>query len=219
MVAHFTGRESYLKDLNEMMMPDAAIPRQSVTNTIVIHATGGMGKTQLVLQYIARHSKQFSSVFWVNASTLETMQTSFIAVAEQLIKHYAKLQKRYPPDYFGIAHRLDMAGIVDNKGRITVSEDSPSHVVKAVQAWLALDGNDNWLIVFDNVDDLESFDVSESFPYSNSAGNVIITTRRRECMEYGNGFELNQMEENESTELLSKCSHIPVKDDGSEGVN
>jgi hypothetical protein len=204
MVTHFTGRETYLNRLNEMIASNGAISGHSVTNIIVILASGGMGKTQLVLQYISRHPKLFSAVFWVNASSLETTQTSFISIAEQLIKHYAKMQTGTLPDYFSIARRLDMVGLIDEKGRIVVGEDSPTLVVKAIKSWLALDGNDKWLIVFDNVDDLESFDVSQSFPYKNSLGNVIITTRRRDCMDYGKGFELKEMEERESIELLLK---------------
>jgi hypothetical protein len=217
MVTHFTGRETYLDGLNEMIAPNGAIPGHSTTNTIVILANGGMGKTQLVLQYIYRHPKLFSAVLWVNASSLDTMQTSFISIAEQLIEHYAKTQKGSSPDYFSIARRLNMIGLVDAKGRIVVGENSPSVIVKVVKGWLALDGNDKWLIVFDNVDDLESFNVSESFPYKHSIGTMIITTRRRDCMAYGKGFELKEMEERESIELLLKFFGNQIER-GSEGM-
>jgi hypothetical protein len=218
MVTHFTGRETYLDRLNEMIAPNGAIPRHSVTNTIVILANGGTGKTQLVLQYIHRHPKLFSAVFWVNASSLDTTQTSFIGIAEQLIKHYEKMQKGSSPDYFSVARRLDMIGLVDEKGRIVVGENSPSVIVKAVKGWLTLDSNDKWLIVFDNVDDLESFNVSDSFPYKHSIGTVIITTRRRACVAYGKGLELKEMEEKESIELLSKFFDKEIEH-GSEGMH
>jgi hypothetical protein len=204
MITHFTGRETYLNRLNEMIAPNGAIAKDRVTNTIVILANGGMGKTQLVLKYISRHSNLFSAVFWVNASSLETMQTSFIGIAEQLIKHYAKMQKGSSPDYFSIARHLDMVGLVNEKGRIVIGENSPRLVINAVKGWLALDGNHKWLMVFDNVDDLESFNVSDSFPHKSSVGNVIITTRRRDCMDYGKGLELKEMEESESIELILK---------------
>jgi hypothetical protein len=216
MVAHFTGRETYLNHLNEMIALTGAIPGKSLTNIVVVLASGGMGKTQLVLQYIYRHLKLFSAVFWVNASSLETTQTSFINIAEQLIKHYAKTQTE---SYFSIARRLDLVGLVDERGHITLGENSPSLVVKAVKSWLALDGNYKWLIVFDNVDDLESFNVSDSFPYKHSIGNVIVTTRRRDCMDYGKGFELKEMEESEGVELLLKIFNTQTEDVGSEGVH
>jgi hypothetical protein len=219
MVTHFTGRETYLNRLDGMIAPNGVLPVLGVTNTIVILANGGMGKTQLVLQYIYRHPKLFSAVFWVNASSLETTQTSFISIAEKLIKHYAKMQKGSPPDYFSIAHRLDMVGLVDEKGRIVMGENSPNLVVEAVKSWLALSDNDEWLIVFDNVDDLESFNVSESFPYKHSVGNVIITTRRRDCLDYGKGLELKEMEESEGIELLLKFFDKPIEHIGSEGVH
>jgi hypothetical protein len=216
MVKHFAGRKPYLDRLHEMMTENAAEKRENLTNIIVIHATGGMGKTQLVLRYIHQHLKLFSAVFWVNGSSLETVQASFIGIAERLVKYYGKMQKGSPPDYFSIARDLDMIGLVDEKGCIVAGDNSASLAVKAVKAWLSLAGNNKWLIVFDNVDDLESFDISESFPYKASIGSVIITTRRPECLEFGDGFELKEMEESEGIETLSKCSNIPIEP-GSEG--
>ena len=81
--------------------------------------------------------------------------------------------------------------------------------------WLNCSDNTSWLLVFDNVDDLESFRVSDFFPNSLS-GFVILTSRRPECSRYGKGWELNVMEEQESITLLSKsyARKISVADDG-----
>jgi hypothetical protein len=72
-----------------------------------------MGKTQLVLEYISLHAKLFSSVFWVNASSLETTQTCFISIAQQLLDHYATSLKGPILSYPLIAQCLGMVSLVD----------------------------------------------------------------------------------------------------------
>ena len=96
-----------------------------------------------------------------------------------------------------------MAGLVDQTGRIIVNETVLNQVVSAVREWLNRSGNTSWLLVFDNVDDLETFGISDFFPNS-ASGNIILTSRRSECSRLGEGWELNVMQEEESITLLSK---------------
>ena len=88
-------------------------------------------------------------------------------------------------------------------------------VVDVVLMWLKRDGNRNWLLVFDSVDDLETFRISDYFPNSRS-GNTILTSRRPECSRFGEGRILEVMSAQESISLLSKSygRKISLKDDG-----
>ncbi|RPB20143.1 hypothetical protein L211DRAFT_743785, partial [Terfezia boudieri ATCC MYA-4762] len=53
-------------------------------NTIVLYGTGGMGKTQLALEYIHQHYKDHSSVIWVNAASSQTTILGFIQIMQRL---------------------------------------------------------------------------------------------------------------------------------------
>jgi len=72
----FTGREQYLEQLHIDLLQ-----RRSVALT----GLGGIGKTQLVLEYIYRHTKHYNAILWINAETVDSILSSFDAV-------YANLQ-------------------------------------------------------------------------------------------------------------------------------
>jgi hypothetical protein len=115
-----------------------------------------------------------------------------------------------------------MAGLVDGDGQIYLNQKSVDLIVDAIKGWLSRRGNDHWLMVLDNVDDLESFRISDFFPANITgkiilttrhdekvaAGKVILTTRRSDAARFGEDMRLDVMEEDESIELLFKCCRI-----------
>ncbi|KAF8468449.1 hypothetical protein BDZ91DRAFT_111539 [Kalaharituber pfeilii] len=129
---------------------------------VVLYGMGGVGKTQLALEYVYRHSGDYSSVFWINAASEQTMKISITHIMQQLIKHHAKLSDK--PDYKHIGQLLGMACKLDSTGLFTVQQSSEEqHVINAVKEWLTAKDNTKWLLVFDNLDDLESFDINDLF--------------------------------------------------------
>lgn len=170
---------------------------------LVIYGTGGVRKTQLVQEYAYAHADDFSSIIWVEAQSLYTTQNSFLHFLQKLIHLYATRSAVSPPPYAKVAHHLSIAGMINGTGTITFSEGVLDRVASAVREWLNRGGNTSWLLVLDNVDDLETFRVSEYFPNS-LAGYVILTSRRPKCSHFGKGWELNVMKKQESIKLLSK---------------
>jgi len=63
------------------------------------------------------------------------------------------------------------------------------HIVSAVRQWFAAKGNMKWLLVIDNCDDLDSFDLSDYIPPCRH-GTVIITSRRSDCVRRRRGVEV-----------------------------
>ncbi|KAF8458729.1 P-loop containing nucleoside triphosphate hydrolase protein [Kalaharituber pfeilii] len=166
---------------------------------VVLYGMGGMGKTQLALEYVYRHSRDYSSVFWINGVSEETMKTSFIHIMQRLVECHATLSHPYEPDYTYIGRLLGIAGKLDPAGMLTVQQPSEEQqVVTAVKNWFAAKHNTKWLLVFDNLDDLESF---ESIPQL-AHGTVIITSRRRERVQGRRCLEVKQMDNSEAQKLL-----------------
>ncbi|KAF8459205.1 hypothetical protein BDZ91DRAFT_742465 [Kalaharituber pfeilii] len=165
---------------------------------------GGVGKTQLALEYAYRHHGDYSAVFWVNAASEQTTKLGFTYIMQQLIKHHAKLCDE--PDYMHIGRLLGMAGKLNSVGLFTVQDPSEEqYVVDAVKEWFAAKDNTKWLLVFDNLDDLRSFDINNYIP-SSSYGTVIITSRRRESVHGRGWIEVDQMTKIEAEELLLKSA-------------
>ena len=63
----FTGRDQELAAIHETLYcPDGPLSDQRI---MVLHGLGGIGKTQIAVQYAYIHQKDYTSVWWVNASS------------------------------------------------------------------------------------------------------------------------------------------------------
>ena len=73
---YFTGRSAPLEQLHNLLM----IGKQ-VALTQAISGLGGIGKTQLALEYAYRHQKSYHDILWVNADTGKSWMASYIILA------------------------------------------------------------------------------------------------------------------------------------------
>ena len=194
--AMFTGRKAYLQKLDTVLKGGQA----KGCSIVVIYGTGGLGKTQLVLKFIFSHQVDFDSVFWFDCQSQSTLEASFFNIAQQLVNHYAQISIG-APKYSHIADYIGLAGLVNNQGQLVATLDATGCIIKSVQAWFRREDNKCWLLIFDNVDDIETFNVSNFFPKT-SWGSIIITSRRPESARYGLSLPLEEMENEESIELL-----------------
>lgn len=77
----FTGHELLLEALHECLRPDQAV---IFAQSYSIYGLGGMGKTQLAVEYAYRYSLEYTAVFWISGESVEQILTSFLAIAELL---------------------------------------------------------------------------------------------------------------------------------------
>jgi tetratricopeptide (TPR) repeat protein len=78
--SHFTGRESELTRLEEMLFGKHRTAKLAITGL------GGVGKTQLVIELLHRvvDRQKHCSVIWVSTVNIESLQQSYLDVARQL---------------------------------------------------------------------------------------------------------------------------------------
>jgi tetratricopeptide (TPR) repeat protein/DNA-binding XRE family transcriptional regulator len=77
----FTGREADLRSLHEnFYLPSD----QTQARVQVICGAGGIGKTQVALEYACRFRDEYATVLWLRTETLETLFADLIAVTEAL---------------------------------------------------------------------------------------------------------------------------------------
>jgi tetratricopeptide (TPR) repeat protein/DNA-binding XRE family transcriptional regulator len=77
----FTGREELLQALHERLKSEQ---RMALTQSWAISGLGGIGKTQIALEYAYQHARDYAAVFWISAATQETLQAGLVTVAESL---------------------------------------------------------------------------------------------------------------------------------------
>ncbi|MGO8948134.1 MAG: FxSxx-COOH system tetratricopeptide repeat protein [Ktedonobacterales bacterium] len=79
--AYFTGREEVLEALHQQLGRRQAV---ALTQSSALSGLGGVGKTQIALEYAYRHALDYSAVFWMGAETVESIISSLLRVAEVL---------------------------------------------------------------------------------------------------------------------------------------
>ncbi len=76
---HFTGREDILSELRAALTSgEPAAWKQAVTGM------GGVGKTQIALEYIYRHMAEYQIIWWIRSEELATMASDYANLAEPL---------------------------------------------------------------------------------------------------------------------------------------
>lgn len=197
----FVGRQDILEQL------DSILSEARSKHTAVLYGIGGIGKTQIAIHYMYTKNNNISAVLWLNASSLKSLQESFLGIAQQLVDHYVRLVSFAQPPYGRVAEILGLKGMVDEAGRVKKSIHEPDSVAQAVLAWLSLQSNQRWLAVYDNYDDPESFAIGKFMPSIHS-GRIIITSRRRDCARLGQGLEVSSLSVREGIELLLQSCQL-----------
>jgi tetratricopeptide (TPR) repeat protein/transcriptional regulator with XRE-family HTH domain len=126
---HFTGRDDLLRQLEQLLAAEKpgqpmSIHQAALTQTQAIKGLGGIGKTQIAVEYAyrAREQKRYRDIMWISAGSSETILTSFVDLARLL------------PTLVG-------------------QEANPHTIIAAILRWLE-QRVPPWLLIFDNADDL-----------------------------------------------------------------
>lgn len=76
----FQGREETLRRMHEHLKP------QSVDKLryCVLYGLGGIGKTQIAIEYIYRFKHLYTNIFWIRASNESQLAESYSSVARMI---------------------------------------------------------------------------------------------------------------------------------------
>jgi hypothetical protein len=175
-----------MEELERVLIPG---PKQKQRQRIhVLRGLGGMGKTQLAVEFARRHHSRFSSVFWLDGRTEDILKRSI-----------AKCASRIPPGHIPETSRSYAAD----------SGSDVNAVVRDVMGWLARPDNREWLLIFDNVDREYSPDIGDPDAYNVEAyfsgadhGSILITTRLAKLEELGNSHHLGRVSTAQGREIF-----------------
>jgi hypothetical protein len=157
--AQFVARENELAEMRRLLQGHKS------RSAVVLHGLGGIGKTQLAIEYITRHKEKYTAVFWLNTNDEDSLKLSFRDIAQHVLE-----DQKGKPSTSTLAS-VDLDGNLDQ-------------VVTAVKTWLNLRRNTRWLMIYDNYDnprtpgnlDHSEVDIRGFLPRADH-GSIIITTR------------------------------------------
>ncbi|NAS27392.1 tetratricopeptide repeat protein [Herbidospora sp. NEAU-GS84] len=151
--AVFVGRERVLAQARKALKAPSSAG--AVITQAAVHGLGGIGKSELALQYAAAHRDDYRLVWWIEADTPAQMEHSLAGLARALC-----------------------AGTHS----VAAAQASVEEAAGWAMAWLA--GHTGWLLIFDNLERLEDvrpfLGRLSGGPATRGAhrGHVLITTRR-----------------------------------------
>jgi len=164
--------------LEQCLLP-RAYSRQTRQRIFVLHGLGGIGKTQLAVDFARRHQAVFSSVFWLDGRSEDQLRRSLASCAK----------------------RIPQGQIPDRSREVAPSSvDDLNIVVADVVEWLARPDNVDWLLIFDNVDqDHEQGGITGAYDVRKyltaDHGAVLITTRLTQLAQLGDAEQLKKVDE------------------------
>jgi hypothetical protein len=163
----FFGREDVLQRIDEVLSPPSQRQRtvdgqepnfggETTPRTFVIYGIGGMGKTEIAVEYIHDRKTMYDAIFWVNSASTQKLNAGFRDIAIKLGLQDEDLHED------PVATREIVKGWLSNPVRTLGSESTED------------DLDVKWLIVFDNADTPE---LLHDFWPSDGTGSILITSR------------------------------------------
>ena len=172
-----------MKQLREFFQQSSQSSRRKI---FVVHGLGGMGKTQLCVEFVRKHKDLFSAVLWLDGSSKDALRQSLGEAALRLPHEHATTTSRPPQTAANVQE------LVDN-----------------LLQWLSLPDNSRWLLVFDNVDrdweslqqDPQAYNFQDFLPAADH-GNVLVTTRLARLQRPKAHLHLHVVDEQLGREIL-----------------
>ena len=183
---NYVSRPADTAEIERILLSEKRFHEQMV---FVLFGLGGIGKTQLAVDFARHRHTQFTSVFWLDGRTEESLKRSIVGCATRVSNHpVAERSRKY----------------------LSSGEGSMDSIVLEVLDWLSQPANTSWLLVFDNVDreyrrggqDPNAYDIHTFFPGDH--GSILITTRQAQLAQLGASKKLDKVDESQAREIFQK---------------
>lgn len=192
----FVDRDTDMRQIEQSLLVSNTQDRRRIH---VLHGLGGIGKTQLAIAYARKYQKRYSAILWLNGNSRDTLVQSLATFAR-----YIEIDGAQKSIIDTVEHGQDL-----------------SEQANAVLRWLALEGNHQWLLVFDNVDrdyqakvkDQQAYDLESFFPASDH-GSVLITTRLPHLGDFGSATKVTSVDQEQGRQILRNNVRVCLSTSG-----
>ena len=168
---NFTGRDEDLRGLrDELRSRRFAV----VLPLAAIQGLGGVGKTQIALEYAHRFKAEYDIIWWMNCGQPQYVDASLADLGKAMHETF----DASVPEEGGVTE------VVRNVLQILSSERT----------------EERWLLIYDNAEDID--EISNLLPSAN--GHVLITSRDKRWAGMGTSLEVNVFQRRESIRHLQR---------------
>ena len=182
----FEGRDALLDELRKMLC-DRRHGRYN--HCVALHGLGGVGKTQLAVQYICRFHQFYKLILWVSAADKSILAEGF-----------KDIRDRYHCVESGTAAIL-----------------SPQAIVNVVALWLR--EQTDWLLVLDNLDDMNVVEGLNLPRPQDRGHILITTRNPNAHGMLAEGLEVALLDSDAAVKLLIATSAVSVDQSNSDRIN
>src|SRR5579859_1716014 len=179
----FTGRSEILTTMHRRLVVTA---KPGLTASFALHGLGGVGKTQIAIQYAYLHKTHFDIICWLRANDWDTLVSSYVELSRD-------------PDLTAVGAPLFEDGLEN------------ASIAKRMIMWFNRETTLKWLLIFDNVDKIddrhETHSLVELIPRG-ECGCVLATSRNRasDGELASTGCEVEEMNQDDAVKFLLLCS-------------
>src|ERR1700737_128910 len=87
----FTGGESLLSQLREKLLEEK---QMEYNPRVAIYGLGGVGKSQIAIEYVYRYKQNYTNIYWINASDQASLLSGFqkIGIKTKCVENVADLK-------------------------------------------------------------------------------------------------------------------------------
>ena len=194
--ADFFGRQEILDLIDKNLLPEN---RRNVTfnegslRSFALCGMGGIGKTQIAVEYAYSRMSKYDAIFFITADGKTVLSEEFARVAVQL-----GLEDQSEANDITVSCEI-VKGWLSNPVQYYNNPPSPENEA-------------SWLLIFDNVDDL---DVLEDFWPTTGSGAVLLTSRdslaKNQIYTANNGIDLQPFSAGDAIQFLKTLSRGPLQ--------
>ena len=126
----FVGRTELLETLRNKL---CQTQERTFNHRVALYGMGGVGKTQVALEYVFKYKSEYNSMFWITADSLANLQSRFQEIA-----------------------RVTQCVNTDENDAVSLARDVLTWLEKQISWLLVLDNVDNISIIYDYLPDVSA---------------------------------------------------------------
>ncbi|KXX76298.1 hypothetical protein MMYC01_205329 [Madurella mycetomatis] len=193
----FFGRQDVLDLIQDALVPvsKGANSASQELRRFALCGLGGVGKTEIALEFALRHKDQFDAVFWIHADEPAKLDECFQGISVRL-----GLQTEEEANNQVVSRSLVKGWLANPRREDGVTDDDD------INSTISGGNEASWLIIFDNADDPKV--LGDYWP--EGSGSVLITSRdplaKRLFSTYSAGLDVESLNDTDGGALLLRLT-------------